>query len=636
MAGGSAPADSAAVDANEPESELSDVQSPSGANEPEEEIIVGADASSRPARHSLPAGNLSQADETMANAGSDEPVSHYPKRKRTSIFNDLSESKIEIPTSIRENRTALPSFPNKPKPRSSLGGVKGVLVGHWRDSVAKDDKDKHAVIGFIDVRDRLRTRIQPVNKNGDSIAEEYPLPPGPGGSWVTFDRIHFVDHLIGLDHYQVKEYVRLRSAAVEDTEEERIAAETEAVKIATQRGRELLQIDNPIVQPLVAQGAAQSEPAGTPTEAADSKRRRTSTSFVSVATQEETPLQSDRDPLDPLHGTRPTRIVIGYWKGSSEQDPRDRHAVYGILGQNDMFRVKVVRETRDGRYVDGNFPSGAGALWIQYDEVEFEPHIKHLTRPETKEYCRIRQYQLDHGESSRERADNEAKAAAEAKARAVASAWQSNQQAINHGTLAKLVPRDSSDAGSPRGHELRQPRRSEVRSELRTESSHETSRGMRMSLPDDSRIGAQGMEAVERANALARREISRAEAAQGRADRQAEHRERVAAAAADAAHAAAIASGAGPSILTPPTTNGSGRNLFHESEDIERLNRVWARQESLRMRAGSEDAKMYDGVKYERKPTGPFMGKLVSQGTIITIDGEDYVEYRVLTKPSFF
>lgn len=88
--------------------------------------------------------------------------------------------------------------------------------------------------------------------------------------------------------------------------------------------------------------------------------------------------------------------------------------------------------------------------------------------------------------------------------------------------------------------------------------------------------------------------------------------------------------------MSPPTTNGSGRNLFHESEDIERLNRVWARQESLRMRAGSEDAKMYDGVKYERKPTGPFMGKLVSQGTIITIDGEDYVEYRVLTKPSFF
>ena len=50
----------------------------------------------------------------------------------------------------------------------------------------------------------------------------------------------------------------------------------------------------------------------------------------------------------------------------------------------------------------------------------------------------------------------------------------------------------------------------------------------------------------------------------------------------------------------------------------------------------TDDAKTHAGVKYDRKLTGPFAGKLVSQGTIINIDGEDYVEYRVLTKPSFF
>jgi hypothetical protein len=49
-----------------------------------------------------------------------------------------------------------------------------------------------------------------------------------------------------------------------------------------------------------------------------------------------------------------------------------------------------------------------------------------------------------------------------------------------------------------------------------------------------------------------------------------------------------------------------------------------------------EDSKMYAGTRYERKQTGPFAGKLVSNGAIINIDGEDYVEYRVLTKPSFF
>ncbi|KAF9765113.1 hypothetical protein IL306_002654 [Fusarium sp. DS 682] len=80
----------------------------------------------------------------------------------------------------------------------------------------------------------------------------------------------------------------------------------------------------------------------------------------------------------------------------------------------------------------------------------------------------------------------------------------------------------------------------------------------------------------------------------------------------------------------------NGRQQLHEREDMQRLDKVWAQQESLRLRTNAEDAKMYAGVNYDRKTHGPFTGKLVSQGTIINIDGEDYVEYRVFTKPSFF
>ncbi|KAM5341425.1 hypothetical protein ACJ41O_014456 [Fusarium nematophilum] len=67
---------------------------------------------------------------------------------------------------------------------------------------------------------------------------------------------------------------------------------------------------------------------------------------------------------------------------------------------------------------------------------------------------------------------------------------------------------------------------------------------------------------------------------------------------------------------------------FYESEEIQRLNNVWARQESLRTKASIEETKIYGGVKYERKYNGPFASKLVSHGTIISINGEDYVEYR--------
>ena len=338
--------------------------------------------------------------------------------------------------------------------------------------------------------------------------------------------------------------------------------------------------------PLIAHGAIPLDSSGNPV-AIDTKRRRNKSSFVTIASQDDAALaaaSSSQPPLvlDPLHGTRPTCIVLGYWRGSSEALPRDRHAVCGILGQNDMFRVKVVRETRDGRYVDGNFPSGAGALWIHNDDIEFELHIKNLSRPEVKEYCRIRQYQIDHGETVGERRANELRAADEARVRATAILPTHHLQGAPK--TRSSYPHLEGDGAAEEilggrasgGHELRQLRRAAA-----------DARPARQSLGD--------IEADSATNG--------------------------------------VSSGSTPHSMQ----SGGARGLFHESEDIQRLNRVWARQESLRLRAGSsKDAKIYDGFKYERKPTGLFMGQLVSQGTIITIDGEDYVEYRMLTKPSLF
>jgi hypothetical protein len=460
----------------------------------------------------------------------------------------------------------------------------------------------------------------------------------------------FHDHLVGLDQSQVKEYVRQRSDIEENTEEERKVADLAAVKEAIRRCREKPASENPAVAPVIAYGQDLPE-TGTNTPIRPDKRRRTSNGYTTINPSPSgsvgpEPVQPQQLPqvmpirsntLDPLLGTRPTRILLGYWKGSSEPDPKNRHAVYGILGQNDMFRVKLVRESRDGRFVDGNFPTGAGALWIQWEEVEFEPHLKPLLRSEIKEYCRVRQWQIDHGETMEQRAANEKQAVIEAQARAGAGFKHVNQPiapapppqppAMEDYDIQREETNGIRPVPGAGGHELRQSRRVDARSE---------NRPIRQAIPDDeARPGSRPLnpEALERASTLARREIARVEAAQGRADRHAIHRERAAAAAADAANAAAAAAAAA-STPTPPHMNG--RMRFHESDDMQRLNKVWARQETMRMKAGAEDAKMYDGIKYERKATGPFMGKLVSQGTIINIDGEDYVEYRVLTKPSFF
>lgn len=61
-----------------------------------------------------------------------------------------------------------------------------------------------------------------------------------------------------------------------------------------------------------------------------------------------------------------------------------------------------------------------------------------------------------------------------------------------------------------------------------------------------------------------------------------------------------------------------------------------ASQGLLHSSSSLQDAKVWRGMKYERKAQGPFASWLVSQGTIITIDGEEYVEYRVLIKPAVY
>jgi hypothetical protein len=73
--------------------------------------------------------------------------------------------------------------------------------------------------------------------------------------------------------------------------------------------------------------------------------------------------------------------------------------------------------------------------------------------------------------------------------------------------------------------------------------------------------------------------------------------------------------------------------------NLKKLNKVWVAQQAATSPGGTppnEEIKYYNGIKYERKQNGPFQGKLVSQAQILCIDGEDFVEYRVLTKPSFF
>lgn len=598
-------------------------------------------------------------DHTMEDAT--PTISPYPKRKRLTAGMSGSETKNGTPDP-RLDMTPTPTVgrPKAQANRRQNGSSRGVVIGHWRDSPVPYENRKHAVIGFIDIRDRLRTRIQGWNLSGEHVSNVWPLASRTGASWVTFDRIYFLPHLVGLDQVQVKEYVRLRFQASEPNEEAKKAAELEAVREAIRIVNEAVPNEHstaPPNPPLIAYGGEVPEP----------KRRKTSGSFTPAHNSNTDDIGVETSSVSSLHGTRPTRILLGCWTKSTGETREDKLCVFGILGQNDMFRVKLVRENRNGHYKDDNFPQGAGALWIPYEEVDFDPHLKNLSRAEIKEYCRVRQWQIDQGEGPEDQIANETKAVYDAQTRVSAGippSRQPNFVPIQPDDSSSSIPSQTQEQQQPSGRtgiggqELRSSRRVEAMAMAKNQQQQqqmqqqhqpilqapnrrhsermEQANGRRPGsalIEPDSRPASRNQDhnALQRTSSLAQREIARAEAAQGRADLHAVHRERVASAAAQATNVAAAAAAA-----TGPVTKINGGPRFYESEDVRRLNDVWARQESMRVRATGEDAKIYDGIKYERKFNGPFMGKLVSQGTIINIDGEDYVEYRVLTKPSFF
>ncbi|KAF4630512.1 hypothetical protein G7Y89_g7625 [Cudoniella acicularis] len=496
----------------------------------------------------------------------EDVVTPYYKRKRTSVnynLDDLSFDKLrgtphEEPV-IKRSRT-------QPK-------VRGVIIGVWRDSSEVDDADKHVIYGFIDIHDRLRTRIYGMNRRGEELVGNIPM--GAGGCWVTFPRIIFDPHLKTLTSAEIKEYVKLRSEATpETTPEERAEADSQAVLKAKQIVAE--ETASPGNKPIVHRPSLGRQSSHRQSLPRQTIHKTPSFQAVNAAT----PTGQKLHP-SVTSDAKPHGVILGYWADSDEPRLEDKHAVFGVLSGTDCFRVKVQRVTRDGRFVDGNFPTGAGALWLHYEKVVFEPHLAGLTRPEVKEYCRIRQQEMLQRETSDERRNNELKAVKTAKA-IVASEGLNN--GIDHTPRATIPPLEM---------ETRHSSRSEHKTHARQQAESEAA---------SERARKEKSEAIERQHEKTRKEVAQAEA--------------------QIQEAAQI----------------------ELKNNLKKLNKVWVAQQNAAAfpKAGSsngasasEEVKYHNGIKYERKQGGPFQGKLVSAAQILSIDGEDYVEYRILTKPSF-
>ena len=561
----------------------------------EDEIIVHT-------HHNKSSPKLEDGDVTMTNT--DDSVVLESRRKRTfTKYTEVDDADDTVEAIEEQEPRTLARDRTK---KHGSGNASNVIIGYWRDSTLPDPADKHIVIGFIDTRERLRTMSQFRTRDGRAIDKvKYPVPKGPGGSWVTFDKVVFDEHLVGLNQHVIKEFVRIRAANTlkNETPQQKAAKDSEAIELARQHVA-----TNPPpasnVPPPVAYGKELPDVVAAPQHAAvqENKRRKVTAS---------SPAPVRPQPAKPIPGTRPTSIQIGYWKASGAANPVDKHAVYGVIGTNDTFRTKLGRETRDGRpIIDQVFPSGAGALWkIQFDECELDSHLRNLTRYELKEYCRVRQRQIDQGETPDQRVENETKAVYEAQERVqqnTAAGFPhgppiAQQEVLSVGDAndESVLPAEESDDNTPAP-----PRQNGLRG--------------RKTLPDiEYSVANRGAPAPSTPNALEKR-ISKV--ANAEVDRVQRIQNRRSSRRDDGAQEA-------PDI--------AAIRKAELAKHVGKLNGIWESQEKSRIPAGDQDTKIYAGIKYERKQSGPLAGRLASAGTIINIDGEDFIEYRVLMKPSF-
>jgi hypothetical protein len=307
--------------------------------------------------------------------------------------------------------------------------------------------------------------------------------------------------------------------------------------------------------------------------------------------------------------TDKAKILLGYWKHSSEINPVDKHAVVGVLGNNNQLRPRLIKESRYGVEVIGNHPPGAGGVWRNWDEIEFEPHIRHLTRAQLKEYVRLRQQHKEAGETPQAEEANQIKAVKQAEAAVEAG----DQPAIADFVQPAPAQKEVLD---PAGPEVKPTPQKRPRARLSSVSLKEANRPKRTPT-------------VEQMNARAQHHVANAEVIQQRRNSQ-----RVSAAAASASSpplSTAASSPAPPLPGGPANVNpNASRRVLDQA--MGGMQRNWAAQAEAAAREGVDDARVYLGTRYEFKGSGDFAGMYATHSTVITIGDEEFVENRVLRK----
>ncbi|GAB0137993.1 hypothetical protein EsDP_00006242 [Epichloe bromicola] len=357
-----------------------------------------------------------------------------------------------------------------------------------------------------------------------------------------------------------------------------------------------------------------------------------------------------------------SRILVGYWRESTEPEP-NQHAVYGILSRDGTLRFKVVSETRDGRPIQCKSLLSPGDSWIIHDEVVLEPHLRHLNRLEMKEYCRVRQHHIDQGEEGQDIAANIINSVELAKQIAEASysrerprnlRWAREKCADERRARRKLKKRLISEAAQLEHVTVAEADAdAEAKPEIEAKTEAEIQVKVSQVRAEDARVQHHMMRsnsftAIRPARSTPPVPVRESETAppqpsahvhapapppalsSGRRDWHSviqPHMRTV-----SPPIAAPAVPAPAPAPPPPPPPPPPPRASAPPASAAPPAPAPTMAPPALPTARGS---KSYGGIRYDWKDTGLFTQKYVSRGCIITIDDEDYVEYRVLTKPAF-
>ncbi|PQE33178.1 hypothetical protein CJF32_00003722 [Rutstroemia sp. NJR-2017a WRK4] len=536
-------------------------------NETANGIVVDApskDASSKSLRFANPdVVDADDENEELEDGEDDEnTASPYPKRKRASInykYDDYVDAGNEDPAAKRSRMDSTPSR------------VRGVIIGVWRASSEPRDEDKHVIYGFVDKDNRLRTRLHARNRRGEELIGN--IPTGTGRCWVTFPEIIFDPHLEGLGAPEIKEYVKARS---EDEPEASDKLRHEADMRALEAAKAAVLAASATTK-RKSQTTPGRPPQGKSRPSTDGRTPQSPSKARNGPRFKNTNTAKDHSPADT--GGPNTGILLGYWKDSSEKRAQDKHAIFGIVGGSG-FRVKVHKATRDGRVVIGNYPAGAGGLFVTYDKLILEPQLASLSKQQVREYVKLRQDDVRRGESEKDRKRHEQRAIDKVMGRERVATVETEESGTEE--EVEPEPKPATIRRTPRT-ERKATSRSQERDEVplqqkRKEKTDEREKGGDKSRDKHASDKASIDEAVQRKlrqNMKGLQEIWQAQNA-----------------------------------ATLSHTNGAGASGAADQDDV----------------------KFHNGLKYEKKASGLLQGKFVHHPAIITVDGEAWVEYRFLSK----